>query len=201
MKKAFIQPETIKKLQTVSAALYEKYGVDVVNFSNFTSLIKKENDKLQVPMSYLTYTERVAYIAKIIKNLDELKTEEKKQETKPEVKEVDYLIVVYKDGSIERKEPKIKQQSTDDTIYLGLFDYHDNLIIIRRGDYSGCNIKSKSSIKAYFKDFNWFETWCKGRLDDVTEGKITPNRDTPRDIETLNMILKQLEERKSDVMI
>jgi hypothetical protein len=208
MKKNLIQPETIKKLQTVAKALYDQHGVDVVNYSNFTSLVRKENDKLDKPMSYLTYTERIAYLSKIIRNLevDRLKADEKivakiEEPKVIEPKEIDFVIIVYKDGSVERKLPKLKAMVEEKEVFEGLFDYHDNLIIIRRGEYSGCNIKSKSSIKAYFKGYTWFETWCQGRLDDVANNKIIPNRNTPRDIETLNLILKQLDERKSDIMI
>lgn len=212
MKKNFIKPETKAKLQAVASNLYNQYGVDVINFTNFRSLIIIENSKIDEPMSYHTYVKYQSYLAKIIKNLEEdakmeirknaykILEESKVEEVKiaPEpVKELDYYICVYKDGSVERREPK-KKVAQFQELFIGLFDYSDNKVVIRRGFNSGCNIKSIHSILNKFGNLDKFETWCKNRLRDVEDKKITPNVDTPRDIETLKYILSKLELRKSD---
>ena len=212
MRKNFIKPETKVKLQQVANQLHTNYGVDVINLTNFRSLIILENDKIENPMSYHTVVKYQSYLAKIVKNLEEdakleirknaykileeAKVEEVKVAPEP-VKELDYYICVYKDGSVERREPR-KKVAQFQELFIGLFDYSDNKVVIRRGFNSGCNIKSINSILTKFGSLDKFETWCQNRLKDVEDKKITPNVDTPRDIETLKYVLSKLELRKSD---
>jgi hypothetical protein len=212
MKKNFIKPETKAKLQEVANKLYSQHGVDVINWSNFRVLITIESEKLQNSMSYHTIVKYQSYLSKIIMNLDEdakmeirknaykileeAKVEEAKVAPEP-IKELDFYICVYKDGSVERREPR-KKVAQFQELFIGLFDYSDNKVVIRRGFNSGCNIKSINSILNKFGSLGKFETWCNNRLKDVEDKKITPNVDTPRDIETLKYVLSRLEVRKSD---
>lgn len=212
MIKNFIKPETKLKLQSVASQLYKKYGVEVINFTNFRPLISSENDKLEQPMSYHTMAKYQNYLSKIITNLEasarkeeiRKRIEEKKAqavvEPSKQDKEIDFMIVVYKDGSIERKSPKVKEQEEQNPIiFIGLFDYIDNETIkVRRGTKTGCNVKSIESILAYFTTLNAFRDWCFDRLQDVASKRIVPNSDTPRDIETLKSIILKLEKRISD---
>lgn len=103
------------------------------------------------------------------------------------------------------KEVKPEVNIEQPVLWMGLFDYkNENEIIIRRGPTSpflGCNVKNKKSITEYFGTFKRFEKWCKDRIADVELGKIKPNVDTPKDMETLQKILKTLSQLRSENII
>lgn len=209
MKKNYIKPETIKKLQTVANRLYDKYGKDVTNLSNFRTLIVEESERTPEQMSYNTIAKYQNYLAKIITNIrvkeviQEMEAKEVVEVSKDtkSKKIVDYIIVVYKDGSIERRDKKEEVVVEENPVcFIGLFNYLDDKIIVRRGTKTGCNVKSIKSILNHFNSIADFQYWCESRLKDVEDKRITPNADTPRDVETLKSILNKLKLRTSDAL-
>jgi hypothetical protein len=209
----YINPKTKQKIRIVANEAFKKFGNEVTELSNYKSIIIKENERLTEPMSRITLNKYIGYLTVCIHNL---KTEakiaqsleiEKALETEKEqpvkeavveaVKELEYSINFYKDGTFERIEPKVEvvepvKEEEPYVVYFGLFDYNHNKITIRRGKYSGCNVKSNLSILDYFGGLDWYETWCKERMNDIYTGYVPSNADTPKDMETLNMIVNEI---------
>jgi hypothetical protein len=119
---------------------------------------------------------------------------QKKEEEKP-VRTLVYSINYYSDGTYEKIKPAVEpvKPVSEYVLYLGLFDYNDGKLIVQKGGYKGCNIRNKQSILQYFKTMKRFENWCVEKMNDVFSGKLIPNPDTPRDMETLNKIINELE--------
>ena len=215
MKKTIIKPETLKKLEIVAQNLFNKYGEDVTNFSNFTALVRRENDRLDIPMAYLTYTSKLNELVKIIKNLGLEKSKSGEQHipkieqsrrtpimvTTPEsVKELSFIIEVYTDGTINKLDCLIRQPKPEPQpeVFFGLFDYNNNKVVVRNSRrYNGCNIRQTESIIQYFGNMNWFETWAKARLEEAYQPTFNANTDTPRDIKTLEKVLSLLEAKRN----
>ena len=131
----------------------------------------------------------------------EVAKEEVPKVTQNEPLVVQKVVIYYTNGtSVEVPTQPQEQKPTE--VWLGLFEYQpDGGIIIRRGKMSGCDVRKKQSILDHFRTFDWFEQWCQGRLEDVEVGKIVPNPDTPRDIETLKKLLRNLQAlRSSDII-
>lgn len=117
------------------------------------------------------------------------------------------ITVIYSNGDEITFVPQETKPAVDEqtVLWIGLFDYkNDNEIIIRRGwnsPYLGCNVKSQKSILKYFGTLRNFERWCKSRYADVLNGKIKPNVDTTRDMDTLSKIINKLESMKTETFI
>jgi ribosomal protein S17E len=201
----YINPKTKEKIKRIANEAFKKFGNEVTELSNYRSIINKENERLVEPMSRITLNKYIGYLTVCIHNLktetkivESLETPQPQPEAVVEaVKELEYSINFYKDGTFERIEPKvevIEPQPEEEpyVIYFGLFDYNHNKITIRRGKYSGCNVKSNLSILDYFGGLDWYETWCKERMNDIYTGYVPSNADTPKDMETLNMIVNEI---------
>jgi hypothetical protein len=113
------------------------------------------------------------------------------------VKELMYSINFYKDGTFEKVMPiifkNVKEEEEVPVLYLGLFDYNNNQVVVQKGGYRGCNVKNKQSILSYFRTMKRFEDWCHEKMEDVFSGKLKPNPDTSKDMATLNKIINEIE--------
>ena len=203
--------ETKSKLSRLANIVVVKYGKEIVNFDNYLTILKKESDSNGINLHFNTIKLHVNWITIIIRNTKndflELDNNKVEDEVKPERKLVKAKFM-YSDGSveilvIEAETIKVKDEQPiaiePEPEFTGLFNYkNDKSIIIRRGTYAGCDITSKASIMQKFKGLAWYETWCRGRINDVKTGKIAIMPDTPQDVETLEKVIKQIERIKND---
>lgn len=213
MNERFIKPKTMDKLKRISKEIYRKFGKEANELSNFLNIINEENKRLAEPMTRTTISKYIGYIAKSIINLEQdNKVEEQKIEIRKaiqieeEVKELpvktlQMTINFYSDGTYEKvvhKAPVVQPvvtsapQQAPYVLYLGLFDYNYGKIVIRKGGYTGCNIKNPQSILEYFRSMKRFEDWCEDKMEDVFSGRLTPNPDTSDNMRTLNNVLNKL---------
>lgn len=219
----YLNPRTKEKIKKVTKEAYKKYGAEVTELSNYKEIIIEENGKLPESMSRNTLNKWFGYITVCIHNLHKEAIKEKERIDKEfeakqynhhlnnikvyaeekditeavvvEPKELMYSINFYKDGTFEKVMPIKEEQKEEQApvVYLGLFDYNDNKVVVQRGGYKGCNVKNKKSILNYFRSMKRFENWCQEKMDDVFSGRLKPNIDTPKDMATLNKILNEIE--------
>jgi hypothetical protein len=218
MRKRGMNVETKHKLRKVAEKLYERFGVEVLDVTNFTYLAMDIADKSDFVISRLTMDRYQSYLRKIILNIDtERIFESKKEEVvvkveKPKVvimeesqKDIDVIIIRYKDGSEKLFREDLKSEIIEEEVieepkvWLGLFNYNDDKITIRKGKYTGCDVTSKESISKHFAgmlDFMRYCDWAHREGAKALKGQssgLAVNPDTPRDMETLNKIIKKLE--------
>jgi len=111
----------------------------------------------------------------------------------PLIKTIMYSINFYSDGTFEKIKPVEVKKEEEYILYLGLFDYNHNKVVIQKGGYKGCNVKNKQSILDYFRTMKKFEEWCVEKMEDVFSGRLNTNPDTSKDMATLNKIINEIE--------
>jgi hypothetical protein len=202
--------ETKSKLSKLANIVVVKYGKEIIDFDNYLTILKKESDSNGINLHFNTIKLHLNWITIIIRNTKNDFLELDSNKVEDEVKPLRKLVkakFMYSDGSVEilvieggiGEVPNEPVQPELERQFTGLFNYkNDKSIIIRRGTYAGCDITSKSSIIQKFKGLSWYETWCRGRINDVKTGKIAIMPDTPRDMETLEKVIKQIEIIKND---
>lgn len=192
-----IKRETLTKLKTIAKRVYADGGIDYANITNFETFCSKKATDLNIsPVTIRKHAERIKAFMRDFDFEDKLNSmPDKKVETPKTDKEIHMTIEFYTDGTYKIIEVQKKeiQPEPEPVLWTGLFDYNDNKIIVRRGRYKGANVKNQMSIKRHFGSLLRFCMWCRDRIDDVSNNKITIYPDTAKDVITLKSILKRLE--------
>ena len=198
-----IKRETLTKLKTIAKRVYADGGIDYANITNFeTFCLKKATDLNISPVTIRIHAERIKAFMRDFDFEDKLnllpdkKVEIPKQDIRSTIYPILHMTIeFYTDGTykIIEVEKKEIQPEPEPVLWTGLFDYNDNKIIVRRGRYKGANVKNQISIKEHFGSLLRFCMWCRDRIDDVSNNKITIYPDTAKDVITLKSILKRLE--------
>lgn len=213
-----MKSETIGKIAKIAKVMSEKYGIECLEFSNFSYLSREIGKNLKLNIADTTIKKHERYLRKKIKDdVSNMLFEASKSEVeKPKVDitelkmDIDKIVVHTKCGKqiVFKQEQTItrpvvavvEEKDIEKPIWLGLFDYNDG-VIIRKGKYAGCNVKSQDSIMTSFGSMSEFFSWVKWALEEGEKGlkgekcKFAISSDTPKDVEILKKIVKSLEER------
>jgi hypothetical protein len=198
-----MKTQTRLKLTSLANIVGVKYGKDVVNYSNYLTILKNENESSGLNLHIVTIKKYLSFIGLVISQLRDnfLDFNEPVKVVEPnEPVKLLKIKMMYSDGSYEyfvpetKNEEKVPEPVID--VFTGLFNYNPNgSIVIRRGKYGACDITSKSSVLTYFKSISWYKTWCEARINDAKQPTFISSKDTPRDVETLTAIINKLNER------
>jgi len=208
--------ETYHKMVKIADVLTEKWGLECLEFSNFRHLAKEAGRNLGLRIADRTVNQHERFLRKRIKDnvsnqMFAEPVEEPVVEDITELKmDIDKIVVHTKCGKqiVFKQEQTItkpivavvEEKDITKPVWLGLFDYNDG-VVIRKGKYSGCNVKSQDSIMKHFGSMVEFFSWSRWALEEGERGlkgekvRLAVSSDTPKDVETLKKIVKGLEER------
>lgn len=153
-----ITRKTELKLAMIAKNLYQKWGLDVINFTDFISQALREAKALNYDIIPRTIKQHERLLVDELKRLDrnakvvarrnaaKAVVESPKQEPKPEPKSIVKVVVHYSDGSLQeitcgncfiseenKLDEVIPQPSVPEHKWYGIFDYKaDGSILIQK---------------------------------------------------------------------
>jgi hypothetical protein len=152
-----MKKETQAKLKRLALHLGNKWGMDFTKRDDFSKLSKKESDKIGLNLHYVTLKKYESDLKGYILSLrydtfssnPVIETVNLEELVNPllNLDDVDKVIVYFKSGNDE------VFTKTQPTIWSGLFEYRQDGVYIRCGEYKGCNIHSSKSLKQYFRNY------------------------------------------------
>jgi len=201
------QKDLANRLYEIAGRMFAKWGPDVVNYTNFDSLAKMTNQKLNHPVSLGTFCSKYEKLRHLITEMAKMKTDmlevkvEEPQSTNVTPVETRTIIsvetiITFSDGEEVRYSGTLPKVELEETTFFnhGLFHYtSEKEIVIKRGRYAGCNIKNPKMVEDKFRTLEFFVKWCQDRILDMQSGRVPPNASKTIDNETLLRAIKGAE--------
>jgi hypothetical protein len=210
-----ITKQTAARLEQIAINLYQKWGTEVINFSDLINQAVKEGKLLGYDIIHRTVSRNEKFLINEIRRIDKnAKLREKRKEEKEiihtikEEKKITKIIVYYNDGSFEEvlRADNLKVDTLPESVvksvpgavfnvpevkWKGIFDYKsDGSIVIqkqkgRNAKFNGCDITNGASFKKHFVYLSVAIEWCEWALIAPKIYKSMFNPDLEKNAETL----------------